>query len=98
MRQITRIEELDVQYPGLADEVRTWFSQGIAAAKVAALLFEKYGVRVQPTTVGSFRSRRWVREQQLLQKRKIEILAAAEVAREQAIKASLASTLPGEMK
>jgi hypothetical protein len=97
-KTLTKIEILDQQFPGLADQLRQWFCQGVSAEKIAARMFERYQLSVSPTTVGSFRSRRWVREQQLLQKRKIEILAAAEVAREQAIRASLAAKTPGDVQ
>jgi hypothetical protein len=98
MKKLTKIEELDQRFPGLADKVKMWFAQGIPARKIAELLFEQYKVSVSATPISSFRSRRWVPEQELLREKRLAALAAREVSREQAIKASLASEVPGEVK
>jgi len=98
MKRLTKIEQLDQRFPGLADQVRKWFAQGISAEKIAALLFEQYQVSLSATPVSSFRSRRWVPEQERLKDKKIAALAALEVAREQEITASMASPVPGEVK
>ncbi len=44
MKILTKIEKLDQTFPGLADDVRQWFGQGISAKKITALLFERYQV------------------------------------------------------
>ena len=98
MSKLTKIEIFDQRFPGLADNVRKWFAQGISAQKVAVLLFERYQVSISTPGVGRFRSQRWVPEQELLQEKKIAALAALEVAREQEIRASMASAVPGEAK
>ena len=94
--QLTKIEKLDTQYPGLADDVGKWFSQGISSCKVANLIFEKYRMVVVPRTVGGFRSRRWVPEQKLLREKRIAARAAQEAAREREIRQSLARQALGE--
>jgi hypothetical protein len=98
MKTLTKIEKLDQRFPGLADNVRKWFAQGVSAKKIAVLLFQQYQVSLSPTPVGSFRSRRWVPEQELLRERKIAARAALEVSRELEITASLASEVPGEVE
>jgi hypothetical protein len=86
--RLTTIEKLDQRFPGLADQVRTWFAQGIPAREIAELLGAQYGARASEDAVEYFRSRRWVPEQELLREKKIAALAAQEVSREQAIRAS----------
>jgi hypothetical protein len=98
MKRLTMIEKLDQRFPGLADKVKVWFAQGIPAGKIAVLLCEQYKVSVSAAMVSNFRSGRWVPEQELLQEKRLAALAAREVSREQAIKASLASEVPGEVK
>ena len=98
MKRLTKIEKLDQQFPGLADDVRKWFAQGISCEKIAELLFERYQVSLSAAPIGSFRCRRWVPEQDLLQEKRIETLAAQEAAREREIKAALAGAAPGEVK
>ncbi len=98
MKKLTKIEQLDQRFPGLADNVRKWFAQGVSAEKIAALLFERYQVSLSPTPISSFRSRRWVPEQDRVREEKIAAMVALEVASEQAIAASMASPLPGEVK
>ena len=98
MSKLTKIEIFDQSIPGLADNVRKWFAQGISARNVSALLFERYQVSIPRSGVGHFRSQRWVPEQELLQEKKIAALAALEVAREQEIRASMVSAGPGEAK
>jgi|SRR5271157_5041427 len=98
MKKLTKIEQLDQRFPGLADNVGKWFAQGFSAEKIVALLFDEYHISLSKTPVSSFRSRRWVPEQDLLRDRKIAALVALEVSREQEIRASMASRLPGEVK
>jgi hypothetical protein len=95
-RQLTRIEMLDAQYPGLEDDVRRWFTEGLTTAKVAERIREKYGISLPARTVGGFRSTRWAPAQRLLVEKKVEAQAAHEVALERAIKQSLARQAPGE--
>ncbi len=94
--QLTKIEVLDQQYPGLADQVREWFCKGTSAKKVVALVGERYQVLLPIGTVLNFRSRRWVPEQKLLLEKKIALQAAAQVARDQAVRASLIARMAGE--
>jgi hypothetical protein len=94
MRPLTKIEQLDHTHPGLADSVRNWFAQGITAEKIVELLFEQYHVSVTTSPISSFRSRRWAPERERVQEKRIEALAALEVARELEIKASMASPIP----
>ena len=100
MTKLSRIELLDQQFPGLADRVRKWFAEGVSCQKIAALLVEQYGAaaRTAHSTVGSFRLKRWVPEQRLLQQRKIEILARQQVAQEREMRATLAREFPREAR
>ena len=86
---LTQVEKLDVRFPGLAEQVRAWFDQGIPIRSVSELLLECYGVSVPGTTLGNFRIRRWARDRELLRKKKIAGRAAQEIALERAIAASL---------
>ena len=78
MPRPTRIEQLDAQFPGLADQVRSWFNHGISAERVALLLREVYGVQVPAPTVANFRARRWAKEV----RRRLAERIAAEAARD----------------
>ena len=100
MTKLSRIELLDHQFPGLADRVRQWFAEGVSCQKIAALLVEQYGAaaRTAHSAVGSFRLKRWVPEQRLLQKKKIEILARQQVAQEREMRATLAREFPREAR
>ena len=60
MKQLTRIEKLDQQFPGLAVRVKVWFDKGVEVRKVVELLREHYQVDVPRSTVGNFRAHRWV--------------------------------------
>jgi hypothetical protein len=64
--QPTKIEQLDLQFAGLADDVRRWLLQGITSARISRLLFEKYQVSISPRMVGRFQSDRWVPERRLM--------------------------------
>jgi hypothetical protein len=88
--RLTKIEELDAQHPGLADQVRNWLAQGVTVARIADLLFDRYHVSLSKHTVGRFRKRRWVPEQDLLRERRVTALVEREVAREIEIRDSLA--------
>ena len=94
-KKVSRIEQLDLQFPGLADEVRKWLAQGISSKKIAELLPTLYPVSVKRWTVGKFRSRVWVPEQALLREKKIEAQAQFEVERDRAVKLALAAGLAG---
>jgi hypothetical protein len=98
MKRLTKIEQLDQRIPGLAENVKRWFSQGVSSEQVAVLIFKHYQVSLTSSPVSSFRTRRWVPEQELLEEKKIAALAALEVAREEAIRASMASQVPGVAK
>jgi hypothetical protein len=96
MKQLTKIEQLDERFPGLADDVRKWFGLGVTAEQIVKLLFERYNVSVTTSPISSFRSRRWAVERERIQEKSIEALAALEVARAQEIKASMASPIPNK--
>lgn len=100
MTKLTKVELLDRQFPGLADQVRRWFVAGHSCVKVAELLRHQYGeaARLGQSTVGSFRVKRWVPEREMLREKKISILAAQEVAQEREIKAALACKARGEVE
>ncbi len=100
MNKLTKIELLDQQFPGLANEVRKWFAQGISCEKVGVLLAQRYPLPapLPHSTVGRFRSHRWVPEMELLRQKKIEAWAAQEVAREREIKMELACKARGEVE
>jgi len=93
---LTKIEMLDAQFPGLAEQVGQWFAQGVSAIQVAALIFERYQVSVLPGTVSSFRCRRWVPEQKRLREKMIGLRAAQQVAHEREVKTALAAEPSGE--
>jgi hypothetical protein len=99
MTKLTKIERLDQQFPGLADQVRKWFTQGISCEKVGVLLAERYPLAapVSHSTVAAFRSKRWVPEMEMFREKKIAALAAQEVAREREIKAAFARQARGDV-
>ena len=76
----TRIEQLDRQFPGLANRVRNWFDHGLRAEDVSRALADQYGVPVSVSTVGNFRARRWARETRIRQARRIAEGAAKDFA------------------
>jgi hypothetical protein len=88
--ELTRIEILDTQHAGLADDVRKWLTQGITVAKIVTLILEKYQLSLSPGALWRFRCKCWMRELELLREKKITLLAEQEIARERAVKASLA--------
>ncbi len=97
MKQLTKIEQLDTRFPGLADNVRKWFAQGITSEQIVGLLFEHYQVSVTTSPISSFRSRRWAPERERIEERRIAALVALEVTREQEIRASMVSPLREQM-
>ena len=88
MNPTNKIELLDQRFPGLADRVRVWFNQGVPVLKVAELLLERYHISVPRATIGNFRSRRWVREREELNRAEVMGRAALEVSRELEMKDS----------
>ena len=94
MKQLTKIEQLDQQIPGLADDVRNWFAQGVTSEQIVGLLFEKYQVSVTTSPISSFRNRRWAPERQRIEDQRIAALVALEVVREQEIKSSMVRRFP----
>ena len=92
--RLTMIEKLDAQFPGLADEVRKRFAEGVPAHKIAEQILEKYQVAISASTVSSFRCRRWVPEQKRLQEKRLDALVARELAREQELTAEMVRPLP----
>lgn len=93
--RLTKIEKLDYHYPGLADQVREWFAQGVGVRQIPGLLFAKYNLRITETPVARFRTRRWVPEQELIQQKRIEALIARIYARDDEIALGLAKQLHG---
>ncbi len=91
MKKLTKIERFDQRIPGLADQVKVWFDQGVTALRVSELLRQQYSIPVTESTAGSFRTRRWVPEQDRLCEQRLATLADAEISREEAFRASLAS-------
>ena len=79
---LTRIEKLDQRFPGLAAQVREWFAEGVPVLGVVERLRERYGVSVPKSTVGNFRARRWVREQEARLRELVKNRAALELTRE----------------
>lgn len=98
MSKLTKLEKVDQQLPGLADDVRKWFAQGISCTRIAALIAERYPISLSRTPVARFRARRWVPEQERLREKRIELLAAQELAREQAIRDSMLAEVAGGVK
>jgi hypothetical protein len=98
MKQLTKIEHLDERFPGLADNVRMWFAQGVTVKQIVALLFERYQVSLSTGPISSFRLKRWAPERKRIQEMRISALVALEVAREQEIKASMVYPVPGKVK
>jgi ribulose bisphosphate carboxylase small subunit len=96
MKQLTKIEQLDHTYPGLADSVRNWFNQGITAEQIVVLLSEEYHVSVTVSPISRFRRKRWAPERERIEEKRIEALAALEVARAQKIRESMAFPIPGK--
>jgi len=94
MKQLTKIEQLDARFPGLADDVRNWFAKGVTSEQIVALLFEKYRVSLTTSPISSFRNKRWARERERIEEARISALVALEVAREEEIKASMVSLVP----
>jgi len=78
MPQRTRIERLDQEHPGLADQVRAWFDQARTVKQVSALIQAHYGVFVWPDVVGNFRRVRWVREREEAREKRLTAAALAE--------------------
>jgi hypothetical protein len=98
MRKLSKIERLDQQYPGMADDTRNWLAQGISCEKIAVRLSDKYQVAIATSPVKRFRCGRWVPEQKLLRERKIALLAAQQVAQEKEMRAILTREFPSEAK
>ncbi len=80
IKRLTRIEILDHDHPGLADQLREWFLQGIPVRKIPPLVLEKYNLRVSDTHVARFRRRHWVRELDLAREKRIEAFIEQELA------------------
>jgi hypothetical protein len=98
MLRLTKIEKLDQQFPGLAADVRRWFAQGIPAKKIPPLVAEKYAVLPTKSSITRFRFLRWAPEQRRLQEKRIALLAAREVTREEAVRVAMTRDRPGEAK
>lgn len=87
-----KIEKLDQRFPGLANQVRQWFNEGVTVRKVEELLALRYNVRVPRPTIGRFRARRWVPERELSREKRITAAAIGELLRELQLKDSPAAS------
>jgi hypothetical protein len=92
MKKLTKIEQLDRTFPGLADQVRVWFNQGVTAAMVSDLLREQFGIPVTESAVGAFRARRWEREREFSRQRRMTVRALEEFLLDFAMKGAPASS------
>ncbi len=93
--RLTKIEMLDHQYPGLADQLRQWFLQGIAVRQIPRLVLEKYELHISETPVARFRRRRWVREQEMAMQQRIQVLVEEQIARDEAARAGVRNSRRG---
>ncbi len=89
LKRLTKIEKLDHDYPGLADQLREWFLQGIAVRKIPGLVLEKYQLHISETPVARFRRRRWVREHEMAMQQRIQVLVEEQIACEEAKRARI---------
>jgi hypothetical protein len=88
MKKLTKINQLDLRFPGLADQVRNCFDLGMTSQQVAQLLREQYEVSVPRWAVGYFRTRYWARPREREEARRIEATATAAFNRLQEMKAA----------
>jgi hypothetical protein len=92
---LTSIEKLNRRFPGLLRKVMRWLDEGTSARQIKELLRERYGVSVPKSTVGYFRTHRWVPRREAIRERTLTALAHQEVLREKALrKALVASAVP----
>jgi len=61
-KKLTKIEQLDQQFPGLAAKVMIWFDCGVVIHEVVERLRAEYQVSVPWSTVRNFRVCRWTPE------------------------------------
>ncbi len=94
-RRLTKIEMLDHQYPGLADQMRQWFLHGIPVRTIPRLVFEKYKLSISATPVARFRRRRWVREHEMAMQQRIQVLVEEQIACEEAKRARIRNSRRG---
>ena len=94
----TKIEKLDLRFPGLADQVRAWFNLGRTAQEVSQLLREQYHVSVPLWTVSRFRAHRWARERDLREAQEAEAAARAHFSRLLEMKAASGANFQGAEK
>jgi hypothetical protein len=91
MNKLGMVEQLDGIFPGLADQVRMWFLQGVPVRQVPRLLMKQYNVSISATPIARFRTRRWVPEQEIVREKRLTAQAALQVSREETMRASLES-------
>ncbi len=96
-KDLTKVEKLDYQHPGLADQLRQWMSQGIPCRQIVELVLERYQVRLSKSALGRFRTRRWAPEQERLREKLVEAHAAQELQREREIRSAMDGIL-GDLK
>ncbi len=97
-KDLTKVEKLDYQHPGLADSIRDWFLQGISAQQISDLVRERYKLAISKFPIAKFRVKVWVPEQKLLTEKRIEARVAQELASEREMRAESDLKLPGEVK
>jgi hypothetical protein len=93
MTKLTKIEQLDQRFPGLADDVVRWFSQGVSVEEIPRLLFAKYNIFMSASPVAKFRSRRRLCGQRSLHDPLLKILESVHFAPERSLSAYLAAKL-----
>ena len=91
-KYLTKIERLDGSYPGLADQLRTWFAEGVSARKISPMVQSQFALSVDYQVVQRFRSKRWVRERELKEAIAARTEAATPVEHEQQMRALLAAS------
>jgi hypothetical protein len=67
--QLTAIEKLNVEHPGLQLDVDTLLNQGAMLEDVQAVLREKYYAKVSHQTISKYKQKRWIPSVQRIQDR-----------------------------
>jgi hypothetical protein len=88
---LTSIEKLNRRFPGLVAKVVGWLNEGKSARQIRELLREKYSISVAKSTLGYFRTKRWVPQREAVRQRTLTVLAQQEILREKALRKALAA-------
>jgi hypothetical protein len=67
--QLTAIEKLNIEHPGLQLDVDTMLQRGALLADVNAKLKEKYGISLSHQTLSKYKQKRWLPSLQRIQDR-----------------------------